>query len=137
MLLDRGLVVRLLAIGDDVDDGVGLDEAGARIYGTDGPDGGDGGTDELPLQPGATSLSVRVEGTHVAAHPGPEGYFVYRAEEGNGIRVVLDHGRSCVCEGGEAIDELRGEDVEGGREAPMAEVPDNLGSGGGASVEHG
>ena len=133
-------------VGDDADDGLGLDEAGGGIDGANSACGGNGSADELALQLGAAAGTEGVEVFDIAADPGPERDLVDGAIEGwvgeaGGLAAIPDEGGGGGGEGGEAGDELRREWVEiavgiGGG-APMAEVPENLRAGGVSGVEHG
>lgn len=135
--LGVGAVLGLGRVRDDVDEGFRLQEAGVWRDGTDRVDGGERGAYKLALERVAFPLFIRVERADIASDPGPEGDFVDRAEEGDSGCVFGDERCGCVGKGGEALDELWGEEVEVRRDAPVAEVPDDLRAGGGAGVEHG
>ena len=129
-------------IGDDADDGFGLNEAGGWIDCTNSVDGGDGGADEIAFELRAATGSEGGEVLDVSADPGPEGDLVNGAIEGGGgeaggVAAVADEGGGGGGEGGEAGDELRGEGVEVIGHAPVAEIPENLRVGGEGGIEHG
>ena len=135
---DVGVLGEVAVLGGDVDDGLGLDEAGAGVNLADGCDGGEVGEDELALEGAAGGFAVGVEGLHVAADPGPEGHFIDGAIEGDFFRIFSeDEAGGGGGEGGEGGDEVGGEDVEVVGDAPVAEVPDDLGAGGRGGAEHG
>ncbi len=75
------MLVRPLGMRDDVDDRVGVDEAGARLDGPDRIHGRDGGAGQLHLQLVAAAPREGVEIGRVAPAPGEERDLVDRAVE--------------------------------------------------------
>ncbi len=129
-------------IGNDTDDGLGLNEAGGGVDCANGVNGGDGGADEVALELGAATGAEGGEVLDVSADPGPEGDLVDGAIEGGGGEAgggaaVADEGCGGGGEGGEAGDEVGGEGIEAVGYAPMAEVPEDLRVGCEGGVEHG
>ena len=89
----------------DVDQGIDLDEAGARVDLAHGLDAGDRGTNQLALDVVAAAGRQRVELHHVAG-PGPERDLVDRAVEGDTVGLVADDACGSTGEVAEAVDEL-------------------------------
>lgn len=129
---DRDDVFGLRGVGDDADEGFRLDEAGGGVGLADGVGGGDAGAHEVALELRTAAGAKGKEVLHIATDPGPEGDLVDRAEEGRrsetgGAAAIANEDGGGVGEGGEALDKGGGEGIEAFGNAPVAEVPDDLG----------
>ena len=129
-------------IGDDADDGLGLDETGGGIHGADRAHGADAGADEVAFELRAAAGAEGKEVLNVAADPGPERDLVDGAIESGtgdagGAAAIANESGGGLGEGGEAIDEGGGEGIEAVWDAPVTEVPENFCAGGEGGIEHG
>jgi hypothetical protein len=136
MILGRIPVPSTVWSGDDMDNGLHLNDPRPRVHAPDRLDGGDRGTDELMLQFEAAPMCERVEPCDFSPDPGPVRDLVHRAVERGGLALVADD----LCHGprkpGEALDEGRGPDVNAIRPAVMTKVPNDLHADVAGRVQH-